>query len=102
MSDAKVALVDIANRILNTYNTNEGWVVKKMRSKYANKIAAILPIIYQKDKVQYFSNKSIMMISKADHGEFVNWAAIMYSQLVNELIEWEKCQKNMIEGTTKR
>jgi hypothetical protein len=51
MSDAKVALVDIANRILNTYNTNEGWVVKKMRSKYANKIAAILPIIYQKDKV---------------------------------------------------
>ncbi len=43
-----------------------------------------------------------MMISKADHGEFVNWAAIMYFQLVNELIRWEKCQKNMIEGTTKK
>jgi hypothetical protein len=29
MFDAKVTLVDIINRVLNTYNTNEGWVVKK-------------------------------------------------------------------------
>jgi hypothetical protein len=29
----------------------------------------------------------------------VNWATIMYSQLVKELIRWDKCQKNMIEGT---
>jgi hypothetical protein len=32
----------------------------------------------------------------------VNWATIMYSQLVKELIKWEKCQKNMIEEITKR
>jgi hypothetical protein len=50
MSNARVTLVDIANRVPNTYNTNERWVVKKMRSKYVNKIVAILPIIYQKDK----------------------------------------------------
>ncbi len=43
-----------------------------------------------------------MMISKVDHGKFVNWAVIMYSQLVKNLIKWEKCQKSMIEGTTKR
>jgi hypothetical protein len=42
------------------------------------------------------------MISKVDDEEFVNWVAIMYSQLVKELIKWEKCQKNMIEGTNKR
>jgi hypothetical protein len=52
--------------------------------------------------VKYSSNKSIMMISRVDHGEFVNWFAIMYSQLVKELIKWEKCQKNMIEGRNKR
>jgi hypothetical protein len=46
MSNARVTLVDIVNRVPNTYNTNERWVVKKMRSKYANKIVAILPIIY--------------------------------------------------------
>jgi len=43
-----------------------------------------------------------MMISRVDHGKFINWVAIMYSQLVKELIRWEKCYKNMIEGITKR
>jgi hypothetical protein len=46
MSDAKITLAKIVNRILDTYNTNEGWVVKKMRSEYANKIVPILLIIY--------------------------------------------------------
>jgi hypothetical protein len=102
MFNARIALAKIAIKVLDTYNTNEGWVVKKMRSEYANIIIAILPIIYQKDKVQSFNNKFAMMISRVDHGESNNWAAIMYSQLVKELIKWEKCQKNMIEGTSKR
>jgi hypothetical protein len=46
MSDARVALADIVDIVLNTYNTNEGWVVKKMKSEYSNRIVAILPIIY--------------------------------------------------------
>jgi hypothetical protein len=46
MFDARVTLVEIANKVLDTYNTNEGWVVKKMKSEYANRIATILPIIY--------------------------------------------------------
>ncbi len=45
MFDAKVALAKIVDRVLDTYNTNEGWVVKKMKLEYANKIVAILPII---------------------------------------------------------
>jgi hypothetical protein len=71
MFDVKITLANIVDRVLNTYNTNDRWVVKRMRSKYPNRIVAILPI-YQKDKVQYFSNKSAMMISSADHGEPVN------------------------------
>ncbi len=43
-----------------------------------------------------------MMISITDNGKSVNWATITYSQLVKELNGWEKCQKNMIERTTKR
>jgi len=50
-----------------------------MNPEYVNKIIVILPIIYEKYKVQYFSNKSTMMISKANHGKYVNWATIMYS-----------------------
>ncbi len=102
MSNARIILVDIANIVPDTYNTNERWVVKKMRSKYANRIVAILLIIYQKDKVQYFSNKFVMMIFRADHGKYVNWVVIMYFQLVKELIKWEKCQKNMIKGISKK
>jgi hypothetical protein len=71
MFDAIVALANIANRVLNTYNTNERWVVKKVRLKYANRIVAILLIVYKKDKVQYFNNKSTMMISKMDRGSLL-------------------------------
>jgi hypothetical protein len=46
MFDAKVTLAKIVNRILDTYNTNEGWVVKKMRLEYVNRIVAIILIIY--------------------------------------------------------
>jgi hypothetical protein len=43
-----------------------------------------------------------MMISIVDHGNYVNWATIMYFQLVKELMRWEKHEKKMIEGTSKR
>ncbi len=102
MFNAIIALENITNRVFDNYNTIEGWVVKKMRSKYANRIVAILSIIYQKDKMQYFSNKFAMMISRIDHEKFVNWVAIMYFQIVKELIRWFKCQKNMIKRTTKK
>jgi hypothetical protein len=98
MSNARIALANITHAILDNYNIDEGWVVKKTRLKYVNRITIIFPIIYKKNKVQYFNNKSAMMISKANHGESINWVAIMYSQLVKELIKWEKCRKNMIEG----
>jgi len=53
-----------------------------MRLEYANRIVAILPIIYQKDKVQYFNNKSVMMIFRENCGKSINWVAIMFFQLV--------------------
>ncbi len=43
-----------------------------------------------------------MMIFRVNNGKFVNWAAIVYSQLVKDSIRWDKYQKNTIEGTTKR
>jgi hypothetical protein len=42
------------------------------------------------------------MISIVDHGKSINWATIMYFQFVMELMRWEKCEKKMIDGTTKR
>jgi len=51
MSNARVALAKIIDRVFDPYNTYEGWVVKKTRLEYVNKIISILPIIYQKDKL---------------------------------------------------
>jgi hypothetical protein len=48
MSDAKVTLANITDKVPNIYNTNEGWVAKKMRLEYVNGIVAILPIILKK------------------------------------------------------
>jgi hypothetical protein len=72
MSNVIVALVNIVHKVPYTYNTNEGWVARKMKLEYVNRKVAILPIIYQKDKVQYFNNKSTMMISKENHGESID------------------------------
>jgi hypothetical protein len=51
MSNASIALAYKVDKVLDTNNTNEGWVVKKMRSMNANRIVAILPNIYQNVKV---------------------------------------------------
>ncbi len=37
MSDARITLVDIVDRVPDTYNTNERWIVKKMRLEYVNR-----------------------------------------------------------------
>ncbi len=51
MFNAIITLTILVDRVPDTYNTNERWVVKKMRSEYVNIIVVILLIIYQKDKV---------------------------------------------------
>ncbi len=48
MLDARVTLLDIADRVQDTYNTNEGWVVKKMKLKHVNRIAVIFPLSIKK------------------------------------------------------
>jgi hypothetical protein len=53
-------------------------VVLDYATKWVEAKTLNLPIIYKKDNVQYFINKSTMMISKVDHGKSVNWATIMY------------------------
>jgi hypothetical protein len=48
MSNAIVTLVDIIDRVLDIYNTDEGWVLKKMNLKYVNRIVAICPLSIKK------------------------------------------------------
>jgi len=46
MSNVRIVLLYIVDMVPYIYNTNEGWVVKKMNMKYVNKIVAVMPINY--------------------------------------------------------
>ncbi len=45
MSNVKIVLTNIANKVPCTYNTNEGWVFEKIKPEYVNRITTIIPII---------------------------------------------------------
>jgi hypothetical protein len=46
MSNARVALANIIDRVPNIYNINGGCIVKNTRLEYVNGIVIILLIIY--------------------------------------------------------
>ncbi len=52
---------------------------------YYVKYLAIIFIIYQREKVQYLSNKNGITLVKAKKGQKVNWAQIRFNSLCSEL-----------------
>jgi len=50
-------------------------------------------MIYQREKVMYFSNKNAITLMKAKKGQKVDWAHIIYDSLCNELDQWYKYVK---------
>jgi hypothetical protein len=47
-------------------------------------------MIYQKEKVQYFNNKIVITLVKAEKGQKVDWAHIIFNSLCSELDKWYK------------
>jgi hypothetical protein len=50
-------------------------------------------MIYHREKVTYFSNKSAITLMRAKLGQKVDWAQIIYNSLCNELNQWYKYVK---------
>ncbi len=50
-------------------------------------------MIYQTEKVTYFSNKNAITLMTAEKGKKVVWAQIMYNSLCSELDWWYKYVK---------
>jgi hypothetical protein len=63
MLDAIITLVNIVDKVLDTYNTNERWLVKKMRSKYANRIVVILPIKEKEACITTTRKKGVLQLA---------------------------------------
>ncbi len=54
---------------------------------------AIISIIYQKEKVQCIYDKNVITLVRAEKGQDVNWAQIVFNSMCSELDRWYKYVK---------
>jgi hypothetical protein len=81
-----VALKNIAG--LDAFINKEQWSVIWMKEEYHAKFVAILQIIYQWERLAYFSNHITIILSLANKGKRINWCFIMLTQMSIELTRW--------------
>jgi len=67
--------------------------IKNLGMPYSIKYPAIISIIYQKEKVKYFSNKNVITLMRAKKEQKVDWAHSIFNSLCNELDQWYKYVK---------
>jgi hypothetical protein len=60
---------------------------------YSIRYPAIIYVIYQREKVQYFSNRNVITLVKTEKGQQVDWAQNIFNCLCSELDRWYKYVK---------
>jgi hypothetical protein len=60
---------------------------------YFVRYLAIISIIYQREKVQYFCIKNVITLVRVEKGQKVDWAQIIFNNLCSELDWWYKYVK---------
>jgi hypothetical protein len=63
------------------------------KKPYSIKYPTIIYFIYQREKVQYFSNKNAITLMRAEKGQMIDWAKIIFNSLCSELDWWYKYVK---------
>jgi hypothetical protein len=66
---------------------------KESRSTIFVKYPAIISLIYQREKVQYFNKKYAITLVRVEKGQQVDWARIIFNSLCSELDRWYKYVK---------
>jgi hypothetical protein len=80
-------------RLTHANSSTNQWNAKSLGLPYVIKYLAIIFVIYQREKVQYCSNKNVITLVKAKKGHKVNWAQIRLNSLCSELDRWYKYVK---------
>jgi hypothetical protein len=86
---------------LDVYVNIKQWNVGKMKMSYDIIFLVLIQVIYQRDKICYFDNKNVISMTKVDTRELVNWAKVMFKNLIKELDIWSKTHAKMIERKSK-
>ncbi len=55
---------------------------------------AIIFVSYEREKVQYFSNKNVITLMRVKKGQRVDWAHIIFNNSCSELDWWYKYVKD--------
>jgi hypothetical protein len=63
---------------------------KKNRFAIFCQISTIISVIYLKEKVQYFNNKNVIRLVRANKGQQVDWAQIIFNSQCSKLDRWYK------------
>jgi hypothetical protein len=72
---------------------NEQWNVICMKKEFHAKFAPILQIIYQQERLAYFSNRIAITFDLANKGQPMNWCFIVLTKFLVEFTCWKQCQK---------
>jgi hypothetical protein len=81
-----VALKNIAK--LDAFVNKEQQSVIQMKEEYHVRFTTILQIIYQRERLTYFSNHIVITFNLANKGKKMNWCSIMLTQMSIDLTWW--------------
>jgi hypothetical protein len=56
-----------------------------MKEEYHARFVVILQIIYQRERLTYFSNHIAIIFNLANKGKKINWCSIMLTQMLTKL-----------------
>ncbi len=77
-----------------TNSTRDQWNAKNLGWPYSVKYPTMISMIYQREKMMYFSNKNAITLMKVYiYKKKVDWAQIIFNRLCSELDWWYKYVK---------
>jgi len=82
---------------LDVYVNLEQWNVGKMKMSYDIIFLVLIQVIYQRDKICYSNNKNVISMMKVDTRKPINWAKVMFKNLIKELGIGSKAHAKMIK-----
>ncbi len=79
VKEVQVALKNIIG--LDAFVNKEQWSIIRMKEEYHAKFVVSLQIIYQRERLTYFSNCIAITLNLANKGKKINWCSIMLTQI---------------------
>jgi len=89
--EAKTTLKKITSP--HAFVKNERWSTFHMKEEFHVRFVAILQIIYQQEKLAYFSNRIAITFDMANKGQLMNWCSIVLTKFLVKFTCWTKCKK---------